>query len=241
MPNNIVFNNVASQLKSLIHGQDVNGNVLPLSLDTDGNMSIRQLTASDIITVQGITDTINIRNLTNSDVVTVQSITDTVNIRSLTASDIVMVQGITDTVNIRSLTASDIVTVQSISDTVNIRSLSGTTDSVSEILIGRRFTETNIMLSAVTGSDAVLTIDTSEYSMYSYYANNLGISTVTLVIQVSPTDNVDYFVNDEVATVTLAPGSKTVLVPSRYLRYTRVLYDVGTDTTTMDIWFDGQV
>lgn len=241
MPNNIIFNNVASQLKSLIHGQDSNGNVLPLSIDANGDLSIRQLTASDIITIQGITETVNIRDLTASDIVTVQSITDTVNIRSLTASDIVNVQSITDTVNIRNLTASDIVTVQSITETVNIRSLSGATDSVSEILTDRRFTETNIILSAVTGSDAVLSIDTSEYSLYSYYANNLGTSTVTLIIQISPTDVEDYYVNDEATSVSLTPGSKTVLVPSKYLKYTRVLYDVGADTTTVDLWFNGQV
>ena len=94
MPNNLVFNNVASQLQTTINGVDGGGIAKPILTDTDGRLDlgsvtvtaaafdIRLLTATDIVTVTA--ENFDIRPLTDADVVTVTA-TD-LDIRPLTAT-----------------------------------------------------------------------------------------------------------------------------------------------------------
>ncbi|WP_026487474.1 DUF6385 domain-containing protein [Caldanaerobius polysaccharolyticus] len=88
MPNNIVFNPVADQLKTLVHGQTAGGTVTALLTDANGSLQTIVQNASVTVTATSF----DIRPLSyTTDMVSVQSIVETVN------------ANITNTINIRSL------------------------------------------------------------------------------------------------------------------------------------------
>ena len=66
MPNNLVFNNVASQLQTQISGQDNTGVVRKILTDTDGRLLIGEVTITatdlEIRPLSGATDSITIAN-----------------------------------------------------------------------------------------------------------------------------------------------------------------------------------
>lgn len=66
MPNNLVFNNVASQLQTTINGVDGGGIARPILTDTDGRLDLGSVTVT-------ATD-LDIRPLTDADIVTVTAI-----------------------------------------------------------------------------------------------------------------------------------------------------------------------
>ena len=252
MPNNIVFNEVAEQLKVQIYGTD-GSNVLPLATDDSGNVTvtaedfdIRQLTASDTITVTA--EDFDIRQLTASDTITVTA--EDFDIRQLTASDTITVTA--EDFDIRQLTASDTITVTAedfdirqltASDTItvtaedfDIRGLSGATDSV--IKAGCLFTEDSNTITGASGTGIALTIDTSQFSDYSFYIRNNGTDPVDITLQVSPSNVNDYYVDDSTS-VNIGADGKKVITPKYYLKHTRIYYDVPSGTADIDVYFNG--
>ena len=214
MPNNIVFNHVAEELKTLIYGQDATDVSRVILTDPDGRIEIRQLAATtDTVTVQSIVEEVTV-TATDFDIRGLTAVTDTVTVQSI-------VEEVT-------VTATDF----------DIRQLAAATDTVSTILSGREFTESNILITNQTGSAAVLQFDTSEEDVYSYYINNTGTATFDVRLQISPTTTEAYFMDDGSGVATVGPGEKQTLVAQKFLRYTRLVYDAGAATISADCWYN---
>ncbi|MEW8955740.1 hypothetical protein, partial [Clostridium sp.] len=110
MPNYLVFNNSAEELKTLIFGSN-NGDPIPVKVDSDGKLEI------STVNIGGITGTLDIRPLQGN--VDSVSVSGTVTTRALSgATDSIKVA---DTVATRPLTG-DTDSVR-IFDTVTIRAL----------------------------------------------------------------------------------------------------------------------
>ena len=252
MPNNIVFNDVANQLKTAIYGTD-GTNQVQISVNSEGAVIIA---TSDPISVTGtVTVTANdfdIRGLTAaSDTVTVTA--NDFDIRGLTAaSDTVTVTA--NDFDIRGLTAaSDTVTVTAndfdirgltaASDTVTvtatdfeIRQLTAASDAITSFM--------NVASSTVdapaTQTGTILQMDTSDKSMYSYYIKNNDTTSLTVNIQISPTTTDGYFVNDSSEPVVIGNGESTVLVPKQYLNYTRLYYEAASAAPSFEAYYNAQ-
>jgi hypothetical protein len=235
MPNNLVFNNVADQLKSLVHGHTSTGLAIPLNVDTSGNVSMT-VTDLDIRSLTAATDTVSIGNTvtveaTDLDIRPLTGATDSVTVTA-TDFDIRPLTAATDTVSI-----GNTVTVEATD--LDIRDLSAATDTIS--LGGRQFTESNITVGSFVGTGVVLQFDTSQQQEYSYYVKNTGSAVISVKLQISPTDNADYFVDDGSGEVSVAAGDKAVLVLQKYLRYTRVYYNSGAATATAEFYYNARV
>lgn len=129
-----------------------------------------------------------------------------------------------------------------ISDTLNIRELSAATDSIA--LGGRIATESVVELTDFTDTGVVLQMDTSEQDIYSFYVLNADDSgdTLTVRLQVSPTEAEEYFIDDVAAgTFTLGIGDAAAIVPSKYFHYTRIYYDAGANGCTADFYYNARV
>jgi hypothetical protein len=103
-------------------------------------------------------------------------------------------------------------------------------DAAGNLEMGVSFTSLTASLTApASGTGIAITLDSSEKSLYSFYAMNSGTSTLTVKLQVSPTTVASYFIDDSSTPVVLAPAGAAVLVPKYYLNYTR-LYYTNNDT-----------
>ena len=104
-------------------------------------------------------------------------------------------------------------------------------DAAGNLEMGVSFTSLTASLTApASGTGIAITLDSSEKSLYSFYAMNSGTtSTLTVKLQVSPTTLASYFIDDSSTPVVLAPSAAAVLVPKYYLNYTR-LYYTNNDT-----------
>ena len=194
-------------------------------------MDIRDLSAdTDSVTVTA-TD-LDIRDLSaDTDSVTVTA-TD-LDIRDLSADTDSVTVTATD-LDIRDLSAdTDSVTVTATD--LDIRNLSGDTDSI--IKAGNLFTASNATLTDITDTGIAMTIDNSEQDVYSFYVNNTGSAAVSVKLQISPTDNTDYFIDDGSSEVSVGAGEKATLVAQKYLRYTRLFYN-ASDTATIETYYN---
>jgi hypothetical protein len=99
-------------------------------------------------------------------------------------------------------------------------------DASGNLDIGVNFTSLTASLTApASGTGIALTLDSSEKSLYSFYAmNSGGTAPITVKLQVSPTTTSSYFVDDSSTPVLLNPLEAAVLVPKYYLNYTRLFY-----------------
>ncbi|SHE47984.1 hypothetical protein SAMN02746089_00302 [Caldanaerobius fijiensis DSM 17918] len=114
MPNNIVFNPVADQLKSLVHGRTAGGTVTALLTDASGNLQTMLQNASVTVAATNF----NIRSLSyTTDTVSVQSIVETVN------------TNVTNTVNIRSLSPA----TDTVSNILSGRVFTSATTSINNV------------------------------------------------------------------------------------------------------------
>lgn len=217
MPNNIVFNPVAEQLKTLVHGMQ-GTTPTPLLLDST--------TGKLLSTVDG--------SVTVAGTVTAQGTL------TVTASnfDIRPLSGATDSVTISSGTVTVAGTVTVTASSLDIRPLTASTDSFT--LGSRTFLEDSTSITGVTGTGVVLMENTGNKSMYSYYITNTGTNTISIKLQISPTTTDTYFV-DDINSVSLAGGSITVLTAVKFMQYTRLYYDTGGAAATAEFYYNAQV
>ncbi|TDT61021.1 DUF6385 domain-containing protein [Fonticella tunisiensis] len=239
MPNNLVFNDVASQLKVLVYG--LNGaNLQSLSLDANGavsvsanNFSIRSLSVStDTVSVSA--NSFDIRPLTvSTDTVSVSA--NSFDIRPLTVStDTVSVSA--NNFSIRSLSVStDTVSVSA--NNFNIRSLTQGTDTVGTISSGAVFTSASAVITS-TGTGIAFTIDNSQDVIYSFYVRNTGAGAVSVKLQIAPVNTEDYFVDDSTETLVAASTGKVTLATVKYLRYTRLYFDTGSTAGSFEVFYN---
>ena len=182
MPNNLVFNDIASELKVQMYGS--NGMDLQLvSVSADGGLAM-----DGTVTLSG--GTIDV--LTAGTVSVSGGTIDTVS--ALTAGTVSVSGGTID-----ALTAG----------TVKTFSLF-TTDTTTSFAVG-------------TSTVSTLVENTSTQKVYSFYvANVAGAFIITAWLQVAPAAGDTYYTNDSATQYTIAPSGKAVLVPSKFLNYTRL-------------------
>jgi len=99
---------------------------------------------------------------------------------------------------------------------------------------GLNFTNTSF-----TPIDAnTITRETNLYKTYSYFiVNQTGSSVVDLQVEIS-SDGTNWYVDQ--STSSLAAGSVEVLVPIKFLKYTRLSYQTAGNST-IDVYLDAQV
>ncbi|MTI48994.1 DUF6385 domain-containing protein [Sporosalibacterium faouarense] len=239
MPNNIVFNEVASQLKTQIYGNN-GGTAVPLSVDGSGNLTFTA-TNLDIRSLSPTTDTVSV-TATDFDIRSLSPTTDTVTVTA-TDFDIRGLSPTTDTVTVTA-TDFDIRGLSPTTDTVtvtatnlDIRDLSGVTDSVTKG--GNFFAESNTTLT-VSDTGVALTIDTSEQDIYTFYVANTGAAAVSVKLQIAPTNSSTYYVDDPSGEVSIGAGEKGVLVAQKFLKFTRLFFN-PSDTTSIEAFYNAHV
>jgi hypothetical protein len=249
MPNNIVFNGTADQLKTQISGVDGNGNTVPILTDDSGRLDLGTVTITaenlDIRPITGTTDSITIWNSVvtvtaeDLDIRPITGTTDSITlwntVVTVTAEDLDIrpITGTTDSITIW----NTVVTVTA--EDLDIRALSAATDSIK--MASRLFTESTTTIEGVTDSAGIFEQNTGEQSMYSFYVYNTGSNTLTVQLQISPTTTDSYFADDPSGTVAVTSGSKAALVAQRFLQYTRLFYETSGATCTFDVYYNAQV
>jgi len=118
-------------------------------------------------------------------------------------------------------------------------------DSSGNLNIGVGYTASNTTISAIVadGTGVALTLDSSTKNLYSYYVKNASsTASVSVKLQVSPTDTDSYFIDDTSTAITLVTDAATVLVPKNYLHYTRLYYTNldATSTADIEIYYDAR-
>lgn len=217
MPNNIVFNPVAEQLKTLIYGMQ-GTTATPLLLDSTSGKLLSTVDGS--VTVAG--------TVTAQGTLTVTA----------SALDIRPLTGATDSVVVSSGSVTVAGTVTVTASALDIRPLTASTDSFT--LGSRTYVEDSTSIANVTGTGVVLMEDTGDKSMYSYYITNTGTNPITVLLQISPTTTSTYFVDDG-ASYVVAGGAITVIAAAKFMQYTRLYYDTGGAAATAEFYYNAQV
>ena len=235
MPNNLVFNNSAQELKVQIYGITSGSTVTGLLVDNSGNMQVGgSVTATIANTVTVTANSFDIRALASA--------TDTVSVTGSVTATIANTVTVTGQVTVTA-NSFDIRALASATDTVSVTgSVSATiANTVTVSLGGHGFTTSTL---TITTADAALTntafqFDTSQYKDYSFYVVNTGTAAVSVRLQISPTTTETFFVNDNTTEFSLAQDAQTVLVPGIFLNYTRIQV-AGAQTITAIAYFNGQ-
>ena len=107
-----------------------------------------------------------------------------------------------------------------------------------EVLTSSNFTEsTSVFTDFAAG--ATFMQDTSKLTEYSFWIANSSSETLTARIQISPTDTEADFIED-VGTELVINGTTTaILVPSRFLKYTRLDIDPSGTSASFTVYFNG--
>ncbi|MBE3550751.1 MAG: hypothetical protein IMX03_05985 [Brockia lithotrophica] len=116
----------------------------------------------------------------------------------------------------------------------------GTLDAVGQILYKSFFEQS--FLNVVTGDTLtpLPAITTGVLGLSSFFIYNAGTNGALAQVQISA-DGVNWF-PDVVPTAPIIGGTVSVLVPTRFLKYTRIAYQsaVAGLPTTLDIYFNAQ-
>jgi hypothetical protein len=225
VPNNLVFNNVAKELKTQMYGND-NGSVIAVAVDADGRLLIGEISSLAYI---GTIDTVNY-------VASVDTVNEVANVSSVDTVDYVAsVDTVTEVTNVSSVDTIDYLasvgTVTHITDTVDVK------------IVSNDFSEdiATVQPLAAGAVATVLTTNTSEMNMYSLYVRNTSDTvTIDAQVQIAPIDEDAYYVNDVASVAGLTADSIEVLVPQKYLKYTRlILSNNSTAAGSVVAYFQG--
>ncbi|WP_244533506.1 DUF6385 domain-containing protein, partial [Paenibacillus sp. 453mf] len=133
------------------------------------------------------------------------------------------------------------ITAGTITSVLGTTITAGTLSSVTSIS-QKSFTETQVL--SIPTADAFTPlgpVSTSVFGTYSFFVYNAGpANSVDARVEISA-NGTNWFA--DVDTVTgIAAGSVDVLVPQRFLKYTRLAYRSSTPgaATTIDVFFNGQ-
>ncbi len=82
--------------------------------------------------------------------------------------------------------------------------------------------------------------NTSTYSMYSFFVQNMGPNPVDVYIQMSPDRTT---IHDDSAIFTIEPSATEIIVSPKYTFFTRLAFKQRStrDSSTLNIWFQAQV
>jgi hypothetical protein len=92
-----------------------------------------------------------------------------------------------------------------------------------------------------TATVDTLTEDTSTQKVYSFYVANVqGTETITAWLQIAPVNSATYYTNDSATQYTIGPGDIAVLVPSKFLNYTKLQLIATGQTATALCYYQAQ-
>ncbi|WP_165000462.1 DUF6385 domain-containing protein, partial [Anaerophilus nitritogenes] len=161
-------------------------------------------------------------------------------------SNVASVETVDEVSNVASVdvvdTISAVITVSEVSNVASVDTIDALTEIINTVdvsLVGREFDTSNTTISDFDAAITSLQMDTSEKNMYSYYVRNTGSATVIAKLEISPTTENAYFVDDAATAVEIGPGENGVIVPVKYLNYTR-LHLTPSDTTTVIAYYNAQ-
>lgn len=100
-------------------------------------------------------------------------------------------------------------------------------------LIGKKFSEYSLNVTAISSYQYTPPFETIEQSLVTFFVKNAGLNNAKVKLQISPKENeVDYgYTDDSFVTVDVEPGEIVTLVPMIFSRYVRIAYksDSGTN------------
>ncbi|WP_246067660.1 DUF6385 domain-containing protein, partial [Paenibacillus koleovorans] len=116
----------------------------------------------------------------------------------------------------------------------------GTLSSVTSIS-QKSFVESSTAgIPTTTAYSALPAVNTSTLGTYSFFINNTGANRADTRVEISA-DGTNWF-SDVTSVTGVASGSVDVLVPVRFLKYTRLAYRSSApgNDTTLDVFFNAQ-
>ncbi len=237
--NNLVFNTVASELKSSIYAQGPGNDFRPLQIDASDNLLVSgTVTVANSITISNAT-------LTVAGTVTVSEITSPVTIgnASLTVAGTVTVSEITNPVTIgnATLTVAGTVTVSEITNPVTIGN--ATLTVAGTVTIGAStFTSDSVTSTAVTGTGIIFPDkDISTLKVASIFIYNEDATPITISLQISPTTDTGLYMDDPSYTdQVIAANDSLYMAVSSFAHYIRLQYNLGGSTATFSAYFNAQ-
>jgi hypothetical protein len=244
--NNLVFNTVSSQLRTLITnptltvGGEVEITNTLLNIAGEVEITNTTLTVSGEVTLTG-TASVEITN-TSLTVAGQVEITNT----TLTVSGEVTLTG-TASVEITNTSLTVEGQVEITNTTLTIEGQVEITNTSLTVaggvgITGHEIAETNTALSNVTGTGVVFDdTDISEITTGSFFVYNTGANPFTVSLQVSPTSADSFYAfdtdNDDLP---VPAGEKLIIAISKYGRYARLLYNAGGGAT-FSAYYIGQM
>jgi hypothetical protein len=259
MPNNLVFNNVASQMQTQIFGQN-GSNILAVQTDTSGNLRIVGTVTAVITsgTVTALLDTVTAVVSSGTITALLGTVTAVVTSGTVTA----LLDTVTAVVSSGTITAllgtvTAVVTsgtITALLDTVTAVVTSGTVTAllgtVTAVVAFGTVTALSVAAFAETATTVVvsanstitaLTSNTSLQKVYSFYvANTSGADTLTAILQISPVNTETFYLTEPTGVTAIAPSSKSVLVAQKYLKFTRLLLQAGGTAITAEVSYNAQ-
>jgi hypothetical protein len=235
MPNNYVFSK-PQDLKAEIYGSN-GGTLTALSVDGTGqvNVTVTNTPGVSVLNVPEVsvsnTPSVNVDNTADVSVVNTPGVS-VLNVPEVSVSN-------TPSVNVDNTADVSVVNTPGVS-VLNVPEVS-VSNIPSVEMHGVAFTSDSITVTTGTGQAFILDEDTSQQNEYSYYISNVSdTATMTLALQIAPVDSGTYFV-DDASEIELPPQSITVLVPQKYLNYTRLSYDTGAETASFIAYYNAKI
>ena len=257
--NNLVFNSVASQLKTTIYSIDQNSAVQPIKIDTNGTVYVTTDPGAPLdvtigtlpaVTISG-TPSVNINNdltIGTLPAVTISG-TPSVNINNnLTIGTLpaVTISG-TPSVNITNDLTIGTLPAVTISGTPSVKiegiasvAILNTVTNTVPIVTAPSFTLYSATLTAFTTTTTVFAnTDTSKMRNATIFLYNTGANSLTAVLQYSPASGLTYINDTKYGVFTIAASGNTYLELPTYAQLTQVSCTSASGTNLV-AYFNGQ-
>ncbi|MEA5082835.1 MAG: DUF6385 domain-containing protein [Lachnospiraceae bacterium] len=167
----------------------------------------------------------------NQDTLTLQQIQLDPNGNMLVSGDV--------TITNETLTVIGDVTITNETLTV-IGDVTITNETLTVQIAGQTFTSSTETLTDVTGTGTVFA-DTNIASLTtaSMFINNIGDTTVTYSLQLSP-DGIVYFYDPSYTNMTVPTGTNTIIAIAKYAQFAQLQYSLGVATASFIAYYNGQ-
>jgi ethanolamine utilization microcompartment shell protein EutS len=252
MPNFSVFNTNPDDLRNLIYGKDgttsrplaVNSNAQLLvggTTITTGTLSAvngATITAGTLDAISGATITAGTLSAVNGATITAGTL-DAISGATITAGTLDAINGATITAGTLSAVNGATITAGTLDAISGATITAGTLSSVTSISQKSFLEISNTGVATGNAYTALAAVTTSVLGVYSYFVYNSGANAADAQIQISADGTNWYQTQEDLA---IASGSADVLVPNKFLKYTRIAYrsNVTDNSTDLDIYFNAQ-
>ena len=235
--NNLVFNSVASQLKTTIYSIDQNSAVQPIKIDTNGTVYVTTDPGAPLdvtigtlpaVTISG-TPSVNINNdltIGTLPAVTISG-TPSVNINNNLTIGTLPAVTISGTPSVKIEGIASVAILNTVTNTV-------------PIVTAPSFTLYSATLTAFTTTTTVFAnTDTSKMRNATIFLYNTGANSLTAVLQYSPASGLTYINDTKYGVFTIAASGNTYLELPTYAQLTQVSCTSASGTNLV-AYFNGQ-